>query len=387
MKLKVNKTVIFFVLTTLVMIGMVWFGTRTQLDFGINLNENVTYPRGRVIEVVADETMVDEDGVRRGRQELLVELLTGPNRGKIVEVQNILFIDAAVYAQVGQRLVIFFDYQSGDGGYFARVHTYERATAMYIIASLFVGLLVLVGGKSGVRSAFGLIFTFVTLLFLLIPAIVRGAPPALLTIVLSFCIIAVSLISITGFEKKTYVSIAGTTIGILVYSISYLLVSNALNITGFNIPEMSNLATVGFQANTRISEFLFCGILIASLGAVMDTTVSIASTTAELHRSNEKVGFQELLRASMRMARDCIGSSANTLILAFTGAFFITLVLFQLNNFDYHMLIHRTDIAIEVLRIVTASVAMILSAPATAFIGAYVYCKCSKQNKIKFKRQ
>jgi len=381
MKLKINKNVIFFVVTIFVMILMVWFGTNTQIDFGINLNENVTYPRGRVVEVVDDETAVDEDGVRRGRQELLVELLTGPNRGQIVEVQNILFIDAAVHAQVGQRLVIFFDQQVGDHQYFARVHTYERATAMYVIAALFVGLLVAVAGKSGLRSAFGLLFTFVTLLFLLIPSIVRGAPPALMTVIVSFCIITVSLISITGFEKKTYISIAGTSIGILIYSISYLLVSSALRITGFNVAEMSTLVTVGFQANSRISEFLFCGILIASLGAVMDTTVSISSTAAELRRANEKIEFQELFHASMRMMRDCIGSSVNTLILAFTGAFFITLVLFQLNNFDFHMLIHRTDIAIEVLRIVTASVALILSAPATVLIGSYAYC--AKPKKIK----
>ena len=382
MKFKMNKNAAFFIGTVFVMVLMVWFGTNTQLDFGINLNENVTYPRGRVIEVVVDETEVDEEGVRRGRQELLVELLTGPRRGEVVEAQNILFIDAAVYAQVGERIVLFFDYQEGDIQYFARVHAYERATAMYVIAILFVGLLVAVGGKSGLRAAFGLFFTFVTLLFFLIPSIVRGASPSLMTVMSSVAIIVVSLISLTGFEKKTYVSIMGTSIGILFYSISYLLVSNALRLTGFNIPEMTTLITVGFQANARISEFLFCSIMIASLGAVMDTTVSISSTTAELRRADEKISFQDLFRSSMRMARDCIGSSANTLVLAFTGAFFITLILFQLNNFDYHMIIHRADIAVEVLRIVTASVGMILAGPATALIGSYVYSNQKKKAKI-----
>jgi len=253
---------------------------------------------------------------------------------------------------------------------------------IYVIILLFFGLLAAVAGKTGLRSVFSLIFTFVTLLFLLIPAIVRGAPPGIMTLALSLCIIVVSLISVMGFEKKTFVSIVGTSVGILFYCVFYFLVSAALRITGFNVPEMSMLMTVGFLANARISEFLFSGILIASLGAVMDISVSVSSATAELSKVDSRAEFSTLLRSSMRMARDCAGSSANTLILAFTGAFFVTLILFRLNNFDYHMLIHRTDIAIEVLRAITASAAMVLAAPSTALIGSHIYCS----KRIKSKR-
>ena len=372
-KLKPNKNVMFFAASALAMAAMIWFGHNNVTDFGINLTTDATYPRGRVVEMISDNTAVDADGIRRGRQDLIVEILTGPNRGRLVQAQNILFIDAAVNAQVGTRIVLFFDYQEGDESYFARVHSYERATLIYVVSALFLLLLFLVSGKSGLRSAFGLVFTFVTILFLLIPAIANGAPPAASTIMLSLLIIAVSLIAIMGFEKKTLVSIAGTAIGIAFYCLFYLIISAALRISGFNVPEMSILMTVGFMANARISELLFCAILIASLGAVMDTAVSVASATAEIAQTGKKFEHKELFKRSMRMARDCIGSSANTLILAFTGTFFISLVLFRLNNFDFHMLIHRTDIAIEVLRAISASAAMVLCGPATALIGSRIY--------------
>ncbi|MCL1991837.1 MAG: YibE/F family protein [Spirochaetes bacterium] len=372
MKLKLGKEFLFFSAATAVMAAMVWFGANTNLDFGINLTRDGSYPRARVLEVIHNQTTVDANGLRRGRQEVLAEITSGEHRGRVVRAVNILFIDAAVYAQGGTRIVLFFDPQA-DGSYFARVHSYERATAIYAVVALFFLLLAVTGGKAGLRSVFGLVFTFVTLLFLLIPAIVRGAPPALLTVALSLLIMSVSLIAIMGFAKKTYVAIAGSSIGIFFYCIFYLAVSAALRITGFNIPEMTMLATVGFLANARIAELLFCGILIASLGAVTDTTVSVASTTAELSAAASGAGFNALFRSSMRMARDCVGSSANTLILAFTGAFFISLIVFRLNNFEYHMLIHRPDIAIEVLRIVAASSAMVLCAPATALIGSFAH--------------
>lgn len=111
MKMRFNRNIMFYALCTLAMVIMIWFGLNTNLDFGINQNEGVTYPRGRVVEVISDNTTVDETGLRRGRQDLRVMLLTGENRGKIVEAQNILFIDAAVHARVGQTLVLFFEQQ------------------------------------------------------------------------------------------------------------------------------------------------------------------------------------------------------------------------------------------------------------------------------------
>ncbi|MCL2169084.1 MAG: YibE/F family protein [Defluviitaleaceae bacterium] len=351
----------FFGSTAVLMILMVWFGMSTEIGLGRNPLPGSEFPRARVLEFLDGGT---------GMQTLLAEILTGEHRGRAVEVRNIIFIDAAVNPRVGQTMIIHFDYHGG-GSYSAHVHSYARDFAIYIIAALFLALLVLTGGKSGVRSAYGLVFTFVTLLFFLIPAIMRGAPPAALTVFVAMAVTAVSLIAIMGFEKKTLVSIIGTMVGIGFYCLFYAVIAAALRVSGGNIPEMNQLVGLGFTDPVNLTQLLFCGILIASLGAIMDTSVSVASATAEL--SNAKLSFNELFKSSMRMARDCIGSSANTLILAFTGTFFVTLIMFQVLELNYTMLINRIDIAIEVLRAIAASAGMILSAPATALLGSYMY--------------
>jgi len=363
--------VIFFAATSLAMAAMIWFGITTDINLGRNPLMGTEFPRGRVLEVVADQTTYD-GAVRGGMQVLAVEILSGGHRGRIVEVRNILFIDAPINPQIGQTLIIHFD-DHGDGNYTASIHSYDRERAIYIIAALFLVLIVAVGGKAGVSSAYGLVFTFVTLLFLLIPAIVRGGSPAFLTITVSVLVTAVSLVSIMGFEKKTWVSIAGTLVGIAFYCLFYVIIAGALRVTGFNIPEMNQLIGLGFTQIPNLTELLFCGILVASLGAVMDTSVSVASATAELASSDRKLEFRPLWKSSMRMARDCVGSSANTLILAFTGTFFVTLIMFRAIDFNYTMLINRIDIAVEVLRAISASAGMILCAPATALLGSYAY--------------
>ena len=343
------------------MVVMILFGFNTDINIGRNPLPGSEFPRARVIEIL--------DG---GQQSLLVEILTGEHRGKVADVRNIQFIDAAVNPRIGQTIIIHFDYH-GAGNYSSHVHSYARDTAIYIIVALFLGLLVLIGGKKGVSSAFGLVFTFVTLLFLLIPAIMRGAPPAFLTILVSLLITAVSLTAIMGFEKKTWVGIVGTSVGIAFYCLFYIMIAATLRVSGANIPEMNQLVSLGFTDTISLTQLLFCGILIASLGAVTDTTVSVASTTAEISSTGGNLKFKELFKSSMRMARDCIGSSANTLILAFTGTFFVTLIMFQLHELNYTMLINRIDIAIEVLRAISASAGMILCAPATALLGSYAY--------------
>jgi len=377
-----NKQNIFFVVTTLAMVGMVLFGLSGNPQFANRQNGSTSFLSARVVEIVDDQTGLNEAGVRVGRQQLMVRLLSGPRRGDIVSAQNMLFpIEHAVYAQVGQRLIIFFEQLPGapDYDYFAHVQSYDRSMGIYIVILLFIGLLAVVFGKTGLRAGFGLVFTFIILIFLLLPLIVNGGPPAILTVLCALCIIVVSLIAIMGFQKKTYVSIVGACIGIGFYSLFYVVISAALRITGFNVQEVDLLIVAGFHIG--VSQLLFSAILIASLGALMDVAVSIASVTAELSAANPKTGFKELFRSGMTIGRDIIGSSSNTLILAFTGTFFITLILFSVNNVQYNVLINRVDIGIEVLRAVSATAAMVLCAPATALIGSRVFASGSGRKK------
>jgi len=371
-KQKLNKHIIFYAVVILAMAGMIWFGlSRNNQPRGA---EGVSFLPARVVEVVEDRTQLNAVGARVGTQYLRVRLLSGPRRGDVVEARNMLFpIEHAVYAREGLRLLVFFEQRPGaaDYDYFAHVQSYDRSLGIYIVVLGFFGLLALVFGKTGIRSAFSLVFTFVVIIFLLLPLIVSGHPPALMTVLLSLCIIVVSLISIMGFEKKTFVSIAGSSLGILFYGIFYLLISAVLRITGFNVQEVDLLIVAGLGVG--VSELLFCAILIASLGALMDVSVSLASVTAEISATDKTAGFKELFSSGMKIGRDIIGSSSNTLILAFTGTFFIMLILFNINNVQYAVLINRTDIAIEVLRAISASAAMVLCAPATAFIGSHVF--------------
>jgi len=376
-RIKVSKDVAFFGVTTIIMLLMIFFGASSTLwQNETSGDAQTSFLPGRVVEVVEDRTSLNEAGARVGSQVLRIELLSGERRGDVITAQNLLFpIEHGVYAQTGQRVLVFFQ-QGADGAldnYFSHIQSHDRAFAIYFIVVSFLALLIVIFGKSGIRSAYGLIFTFVTIIFLLLPLIANGLSPGLLTVGISLLIVIVSIIAIMGFQKKTYVSILGSCIGILCYILFYFLTGLALRIDGFNVAEIDLLIVTGFYIGAR--ELLFSSILIASLGGIMDVAVSLSSAIFELSTAQKQVKFNTLFRSGMKVSKDIVGSSANTLILAFTGTFLISLILFATTNTQYQVLINRVDIAIEILRAISASAAMIVCAPATAFIGASIFSK------------
>ena len=73
-------------------------------------------------------------------------------------------------------------------------------------------------------------------------------------------------------------------------------------------------------------------MIIAALGALMDTAVSIASTINEIHETDSNLGVKELFKSGMNVGRDIIGTMSNTLILVYLGSS-LPLVLLS-NNID-----------------------------------------------------
>lgn len=377
MKKEFKKDVVFFVVFIFIMLAIILFGINSSLwSNNDSSDEEASFLRGRVVEVVEDRTSLNVAGARVGSQDLLIELLSGPRKGDVIKSQNLLYpIEHAVYAEVGQRVLVFFqpatDPMSDD--YFSHIQSHDRIGGIYFITFAFLALLVVIFGKSGLRAAFSLIFTFVAIIFLLLPLVAYGLSPSLSTISVSILIVVVSITSIMGFQKKTYVSIIGSCIGILCYCLFYLLIGAVLRVNGFNVAEIDLLIVAGLYMGAR--ELLFSSILVASLGGIMDVAVSLSSAMFELSKTAEQNHFKALFQSGMKLSKDIVGSSSNTLILAFTGTFLISLILFAITNTQYEVMMNRVDISIEILRVVSASAAMIVCAPITVLINAVAFSR------------
>ena len=377
-RFRISKMTGFFIVIVLAMVGMVLFAaisrdteysTRSDL-----IHDAVVYVPGRVTEIVSESTALGAHGIRIGSQYLRIKILKGDLKGEEMEILNHLHAENSVWAKKGQILNIYLSYNLEDPSiFFAYVSTPERSYINYMIILVFFVLIPLVGGKTGLRSVFALTFTFVSIIFLLIPLIVREWPPVLTTMGVSFVISTVTLVAILGFTKKTYISMISTVCGIVFCCAIYYIVSAVLLVNGYHAVNLDYMILVMSHTNMGIGDLLFCGILISSLGGLTDIAVSVSSSVNEIYASRPDISYDDLLRSSIIVGRDNAASMANTMVLAFAGTFFIALVTYRISGTNYDAIINSSDIAIEILRAVSATAALVIVAPITAMVASRVY--------------
>ena len=141
-------------------------------------------------------------------------------------------------------------------------------------------------------------------------------------------------------------------------------------INGFNLPEAEELVLRAADQELQISGLFVSGILVASLGAVVDVAMSIASACWELRQVDPKLPRTALFRSGMNIGRDAMGTMANTLILAFAGSSLNTLLLCQVYDYPLIQIFNADAIAVEMIRGVAGSIGILLTVPLVALLSA-----------------
>lgn len=252
------------------------------------------------------------------------------------------------------------------------VYSKDRIVAVAAFVGIFLLLICIIGGKNGVKSVVGLVFTFVSIFMIYIPLIYRGFSPFWAAVIITIITTIVTMYLISGFTVKTICAIAGTVTGVLLAGLSAWLFGKVADIDGYNVSNIETLSYVGQITNIQIGGLLFSGILIASLGAVMDVAMSVSSAICEIHDKAPQLGCFELFKSGMNVGRDMMGTMSNTLILAFVGSAVSELVINYAYNLPFRQIINSYNIGIEIMQGVSGSIGVILTVPAVAVVTAWL---------------
>ena len=325
-----------------------------------------------VTDILEDIAEVQDwtEGRRIGQQELEIEVLTGPWKGAVLETPNYLTIYTNVDARVGTRIIVRLDADEQGQPYVLSIPNYNRVPMLLGLLAVFAGLLVLIGRRKGVMALIGLVYTLACLWFILVPMILRGADPVLVTVVIVALTTAASLLLLTGLSRKTLCATLGCVGGVAAAGLFAAAAGTISPINGFNLPEAEELVLRAADQGLQISGLFVSGILVASLGAVMDVAMSIASACWELRQVDPKLPRTALFRSGMNIGRDAMGTMANTLILAFAGSSLNTLLLCQVYDYPLIQIFNADAIAVEMIRGVAGSIGILLTVPLVALLSA-----------------
>lgn len=339
-----------------------------------------SYEVGKVVGILENHVTVDEstDGLWRGDMKLQVKILTGEYKGETAEVINYFSSLYNVRVNQGDKVSIRID--ENEKGYQVSVYNYYRVPQIIGAVVIFLLLLIVIGGKKGAKSAVGLIFTMVCIIGILLPLTLKGYSPLLVTIMLILICNLVTFFLIDGVQIKTVVAAVGSMCGVLAGAGFAVLAQHFMSVTTYQMDEAESLLLITSTTDLNMKNLFLCGILIACMGAVMDVSMSIASSIAELHTVNPQLTRWELFRSGMNIGKDAMGTMSNTLILAFAGNSLNMMVMIYSYGIGFQQLMNTDFIAIEIIRSIAGSIGIICTVPFVALIVSTVFAKSHSTN-------
>lgn len=323
--------------------------------------------KGEVIEVVSEETR-DITGTNTTTvvQELRVLLAEGERAGEVVRLENDLVILRVGDEIFVNRLVAI------DGTEYYTFRDIERRPPLFVLGLLFVGLVIWLSGVQGIRALLSLALSFGAIIFLLIPALLKGYSPALASLGIAGVILSATLFFTHGIKPRVVITFLGTFGAVAATCLIAWVWTSWMRFTGLadDAAIYLNLAAGGA---IDLSALLLGGIIIGLLGVLDDVSITQASVVQELKFANPALGFRDLYRRALRVGRDHVGSLVNTLALAYAGASLPLLLLYSFSASPLLVIVNQEVIAAEIVRILVGSIGLILAVPLTTALAAWYF--------------
>jgi uncharacterized membrane protein len=353
-------------LATVIGLVLLWPG-----DVGAPLagGLNTTSESAEVLEV--EETFCPGFGERRC-QLVTMRLTSGPDEGREVEMR------------LGATGLIDPDVDPGDkikvtespdpppgaeplvGGEYA-LTDFERGTPMLVLALIFVAVTLLFARLRGALSLVGLAGSLAVVLLFVVPAILDGKPPLAVAVVGSMAVALITIPLAHGGGPKSIAALLGTASSLLLTALLASVFTEAAHLTGFSSDEAGFLQLAG--ADIELEGLLLAGIVIAALGVLDDVTVSQASTVMALRAANPALGFRDLFARAMRVGRDHVSATVNTLVLAYVGASLPVLLIFSSAALGVREALELEIVATEVVATLVGSIGLIAAVPVTTALA------------------
>lgn len=243
-----------------------------------------------------------------------------------------------------------------------------RLPSLLPFVAALVAALVAVARWKGLASLAGLAGSVAVFLLAIVPAVQRGDDPLIATLVGALAVLVVAVFVVHGFNRKSVAALVGTTVCLLVVVALAALTLSAARITGFGSEEAVFLA-VGSAGRIDLHRLVLAGIVVGSLGALVDMGIGQASATFELAAAHEEMRGPRLYSSALNVGRDHIGSLVNTLALAYFGGAMPLIVLLSLGVLPLSLSANSETIVGSIIAVLVASIGLVLCVPITTAIA------------------
>jgi uncharacterized membrane protein len=330
-----------------------------------------------VVRVVSQGTRAPGQPGLAGQpfQTLELELDGGLYRGDRVTVEwaGRTALNANGLLRAGERVLVSQRRGDNDTRQYA-IEDIVRLPALAPFVIVLVVALIAVARWKGLASLAGLAGSVAVFLLAIVPAVQRGDDPLVATLAGALAVLVVAVFVVHGLNRKSLAALIGTAACLVIVVVLAALTLEAAHITGF-VSEEAVFLAVGSGGRVDLHRLVLAGIVVGSLGALVDMGIGQASATFELAAAHEEMRGARLYRSALNVGRDHIGSLVNTLALAYFGGAMPLIVLLSLGNLPLSLSANSETIVGSILSVLVASIGLVLCVPitttiATALVGS-----------------
>ena len=194
-------------------------------------------------------------------------------------------------------------------------------------------LMVAVGGNRGLDSFFALIRTLLVLLAN-VYLIAWGLPAIPVTLGVSIFVVCTVLYLQNGRNAKMHAAVLAVTITVIFVVLLTAPVIWSAGASGYNEIELYEDISMYLASDLGISmpAITLSALVLGLLGAVMDSAVAITTSVNEIYVNKKDLSAKELFQSGMRVGKDILGTTVNTLFFAGLGESIMLAVLFMKNE-------------------------------------------------------
>ena len=121
-----------------------------------------------------------------------------------------------------------------------------------------------------------------------------------------------------------------------------------------------------------MTRIFLASIFMASSGALMDLAMDVAASMAELAAQNPGISRGAALASGLRVGRAVVGTMTTTLLLAYSGGYIATLMLFMAQGIPLENALNLPFVSAEIMNTLVGSIGLVTVAPFTALTGTWL---------------
>ncbi len=374
-KNKISKLlIVFFSLAILVLFVRTSFAQSLEGD---KVDEQVSidvFYKAIVEEVLEQKINTLPDGNVVEQQKLKLKILDGDKAGKEVEfdgVQNFDPLNKNLY-KVGEKVLLLESKsKAGESSYY--ITDYIRTNGLKWLFIAFIVAMVAVGAFKGVRALLSLSLTFFVIIAFIIPKILAGGNPIIITLLGALFILFVVIYLTEGINTGSHIAVVSMLFSLVITVFLSWFFVGLTKLSGFASEEMAYLVELGvFTVNFR--GLLLAGIIIGTLGVLDDIVISQVVAVEEILKANKRQTRKEVFRKAFKIGVSHLSSMTNTLFLAYSGASMSLLILFVSGKSafsSWSQILNNEAVATEIVRTLTGSIGLILAVPISTVIAVW----------------